>query len=66
MCELCGDEADVKRERERLLSLAADVRYNAFVLEKLATGKIKPHTEQIARESSRATRLIKDLVAEWL
>ena len=66
MCDLCVTKEEADRERARLLHLVDGLRAHAEVVAMLAAGQIKPHSSQMERETVKARRLIRDLVAEWL
>lgn len=64
MCMLCGDTAAQGRREAR--DLAEQLRKMAAIQEGLASGRLKPHTNDTNGSGALAASLIRNLVAEYI
>lgn len=64
MCMLCGDTAEQGRAEAR--QLATDLDLMAAIQRGLASGRLKPHTEDSKTHGYLASTLIRKLVEEYI
>lgn len=64
MCLLCGETREQGRREAR--GLAEDLRRMAAFQEGLASGRLKPHTDDTKNMGPLASSIIRQLVAEFV
>jgi hypothetical protein len=67
MCELCGSTPqESKMARLGCRSFANSLRWLAVQYERLADGKVDPHTEEWSKNKPTANNIIRNLVNDWV
>jgi hypothetical protein len=67
MCQLCSTEITEKTTaREAQRYIAARLRMLANMLDEVANGKIKPHSDDGVEVSRYALAVVKSLMEEWV
>ncbi len=65
MCDLCNEETKALA-KEHMKYLAIRMRELSRLYDDMASGKVKPHSEQAKNMSYTARMLVRELVAEWV
>jgi hypothetical protein len=67
MCDLCDEDQRVVNSAYRSATLLADdLRELAKHYDEVASGRIKPHTDEAAKPQSLANNVIRKLVQRWV
>jgi hypothetical protein len=67
MCDLCDEDQKVVNSAYRSARLLADdLRRLASHYDNVASGRIKPHTDEAAKPQSIANSVIRMLVERWV
>ena len=67
MCGLCSDDAEERQRAQQFSSRMAErLRDLASVYERMASGAVKPHSDEAKDAGYLARGLIRALVEEWV